>query len=258
VSFPRPATGEYLIVTPIPGYVEAELFLWDNLEKTKGYIFSYDGWEWCATVEGGPVYGDLNKDPLEFSKDGKINVNVYSLHSAAGGSNIIIGPSDSKVGQLWSIGAGVGLCAINESWNVKRLAASNLENRPDTLLNYDYEPSEGTAAADFFTFNDSLMYGENHAPIIKDFNKDDGDRIAFNGSVKDEITSREDMNFKVVNSKKQLKEASEQDYDFIYFQKEGFLYHDKSPKIGGFGDGGLLAILEGSPEMDSSSLYLHL
>ena len=44
------------------------------------------------------------------------------------------------------------------------------------------------------------------------------------------------------------------DYDFLYDRKKGGLYFNENGSDKGFGDGGIIAILKGSPDIDSSHL----
>ena len=56
------------------------------------------------------------------------------------------------------------------------------------------------------------------------------------------------------NSKEIKKKLAKQDFDFLYDQKKGGLYFNENGADKGFGDGGITAILKGSPELTSSNL----
>ena len=56
------------------------------------------------------------------------------------------------------------------------------------------------------------------------------------------------------NKKKVLKDLARLDYDFLYDQKKGGLYFNENGVEKGLGDGGLIAILKGGPELNSSNL----
>ena len=61
--------------------------------------------------------------------------------------------------------------------------------------------------------------------------------------------------FKVGKNKKQvLKKLARLDYDFLYDQKKGGLYFNENGPAKGLGDGGIIAILEGGPELDATNL----
>ncbi len=56
------------------------------------------------------------------------------------------------------------------------------------------------------------------------------------------------------NKKKVKKQLAKLDVDFLYDQKKGGLYFNENEANKGFGDGGLIAILKGAPDMTSSNL----
>ena len=56
------------------------------------------------------------------------------------------------------------------------------------------------------------------------------------------------------NKKEVKKVLAKQDFDFLYDQKKGGLYFNENGADKGFGDGGIIAILKGAPELTSSNL----
>ena len=61
--------------------------------------------------------------------------------------------------------------------------------------------------------------------------------------------------FKSVKNKSKLKKASRSDYDFIYNRSKGFLYFNENNSDDGFGDGGIVSIFDGAPNIHSDSVY---
>ena len=55
------------------------------------------------------------------------------------------------------------------------------------------------------------------------------------------------------NKKKVKKKLAKQDFDFLYDQKKGGLYFNENGTDKGFGDGGIIAILKGAPDLTSSN-----
>ena len=51
-----------------------------------------------------------------------------------------------------------------------------------------------------------------------------------------------------------LKKLANKDFDFLYDQKNGSLYFNENGADKGFGDGGIIAILKGAPELTASNL----
>ena len=56
------------------------------------------------------------------------------------------------------------------------------------------------------------------------------------------------------NKKKVKKKLAKQDFDFLYDEKKGGLYFNENGADKGFGDGGIIAILKGAPELTASNL----
>ena len=56
------------------------------------------------------------------------------------------------------------------------------------------------------------------------------------------------------NKKIVKKKLAKQDFDFLYDEKKGGLYFNENSSDKGFGEGGIIAILKGAPDMTSSNL----
>ena len=56
------------------------------------------------------------------------------------------------------------------------------------------------------------------------------------------------------NKKKVKKKLAKKDFDFLYDQKKGGLYFNENGADKGFGDGGIIAILKGSPDLTANNL----
>ena len=54
--------------------------------------------------------------------------------------------------------------------------------------------------------------------------------------------------------KRARKKLAKQDFDFLYDQKKGGLYFNENGTGKGFGDGGIIAILKGAPNLTSDNL----
>jgi hypothetical protein len=93
------------------------------------------------------------------------------------------------------------------------------------------------------------------------FNKKNVDRIVNFHPLSDKLiidTQSFDINrtlkLKVANNKRNLKRFAKQDFDFLYDQKKGGLYFNENGSDKGFGDGGIIAILKGAPDLTASNL----
>ena len=56
------------------------------------------------------------------------------------------------------------------------------------------------------------------------------------------------------NKKIVKKKLARQDFDFLYDQKKGGLYFNENGADKGFGEGGIIAILKGAPDLTSDNL----
>ena len=60
--------------------------------------------------------------------------------------------------------------------------------------------------------------------------------------------------FAAARNKRKLKKLAKKDFDFLYDQKKGGLYFNENGSDKGFGDGGIIAILKGAPDLTSGNL----
>ena len=56
------------------------------------------------------------------------------------------------------------------------------------------------------------------------------------------------------NKKTVKKKLAKQDFDFLYDEKKGGLYFNENGSFKGFGEGGIIAILKGAPDMTAENL----
>ena len=111
---------------------------------------------------------------------------------------------------------------------------------------------KGGGGSDGFLF-DVKGFGKKNADKILDFNPDEDDSILVDKGVFD-LGRR--IKLKTVARKKALKKASKTNNPFVYYEKKGFLYFNENGKESGWGDGGLLAVLEGKPELGASDFTI--
>ena len=137
---------------------------------------------------------------------------------------------------------------------------------------YGSEPLEAKAF-EGFTYDFQTLYdksttegsdGPSNAAITKPskFNKKSADKIInFNPSI-DTLEVNADS-FGVDNSatfasgankKKVKKVLTKQDFEFLYDEKKGGLYFNENGSDQGFGEGGIIAILKGAPDLTSGNL----
>ena len=93
------------------------------------------------------------------------------------------------------------------------------------------------------------------------FNKRSADKITnFNPSTdtleidSDSFGIDSSASFTAAKNKRKLKKLAKKDFDFLYDQKKGGLYFNENGSDKGFGDGGIIAILKGAPDLTSGNL----
>ena len=120
---------------------------------------------------------------------------------------------------------------------------AGLENK-DVLVGGD--------GADGFLFS-SNEFGNKKADLIKDFDPDEGDSLVVRQDIFN-ISSK--IKFKNVNGKSKAKKAAKSKNNFIYDDKNGLLYFNEDGKEKGWGDGGLLAKLQGKPDLSADDFTI--
>ena len=118
---------------------------------------------------------------------------------------------------------------------------------------------KGTKGADAFTFDSFESFTKQSADKIIGFNASQGDTIAVSLDAFPALKGVSDINFASTRRKKEFKQLSKEDYDFVYFEKRGRLYFDGNGAEKNWGnsdEGGLVAILKGKPELTIEEITL--
>jgi len=118
---------------------------------------------------------------------------------------------------------------------------------------------KGTKVADAFTFDSFESFTKKSADKIIGFNASQGDTIAVSLDAFPALKGVSDISFASTRSKKEFKQMSKEDYDFVYFAKKGRLYFDGNGAEKNWGnsdEGGLVAILKGKPELTVEDITL--
>ena len=111
----------------------------------------------------------------------------------------------------------------------------------------------GGGGADKFLFYNPGIFGKESATKLADFDPFEDDSILLD---KASFYLGKKIKLKSVTGKKALKKASRSKKNFVYNEKKGFLYFNENGKESGWGDGGLLAVLEGKPELSASDFTI--
>lgn len=116
----------------------------------------------------------------------------------------------------------------------------------------------GSAAADQFIFDQLDVFGKKGADKIINFDQA-RDQLLFGLDALPGMSRFDELDLVTVGSKKELKSAAQGDSAFVYDNSKGRLYYNSNGDLSGFGppdQGGLIAVLKGSPELETSNLAL--
>ena len=117
----------------------------------------------------------------------------------------------------------------------------------------------GGVGADEFSFDVFDIFKKKLADEIVDFNTNEGDFLSFSPTAMPGLGLNDAVSFVSASSKKQLKNYSKQDYDFVFFEKKGKLYYNGNgteKKWGDPSEGCIVAILKGKPELTAGDFTL--
>ena len=125
-------------------------------------------------------------------------------------------------------------------------------------------PSHNTGKINSSGTSESASSGDESIEISKPskFNKKSADKITnFNPSTDtleidtDSLGIDSSATFASGKNKKAVKKKlAKQNFDFLYHERKGGLYFNENGAERGFGDGGIIAILRGAPELTSDNL----
>ena len=159
---------------------------------------------------------------------------------------------------------------INDDANYQAEFLANSDSTIFTTQSGSYviegiTPAQGTYSA-LAEASDTISEGINSQGLSiqkpSKFNKKSADNITnFNPSTDtleidtDSFGIDSSATFATGKNKKAVKKKlAKQDFDFLYDEKKGGLYFNENGLIKGFGDGGIIAILKGAPELTSDNL----
>ena len=121
---------------------------------------------------------------------------------------------------------------------------------------------EGFGVREEKKINDGDNFNQDKIYIPSKFNKKSVEKItSFNPSTDtlkidtDSFGINDSATFAAGKSKKAVKKRlAKQDFDFLYDEKKGGLYFNENGSDKGFGEGGIIAILKGAPDLTSNDL----
>ena len=117
----------------------------------------------------------------------------------------------------------------------------------------------GGVGPDEFAFDIYDKFNKQSADQIINFNSLEGDFLSFTEFAVPKLSGKNSVRFATALNKKQLQSRSKQGYDFVYYEKKGRLYFDGNgleKNWGNENEGGLVAILNGKPELTANDIVL--
>ena len=217
-----------------------------------GYHLHWQGFAPCVGADDGPIVGTWDEIPTE----GQKKINVFTTVVADEVELVMADLSGGHMGDFHSLGLGAGLCGMTEQFNVQQvntIVLSGNKSKKSYKSKNSKKSYKATSDPDFFIYDRKTKFNKINAPVIEGFNSEEGDRIRFIGKAEDKVPFFDDLGLVTVNTRKQLKRASQSNFDFVYHQSQGYLYHNHNLEEKGFGKGGLMAVLLESPTLDESS-----
>lgn len=230
------AGGEYLgngVSAPIETTIETssreEITVFRIPPGNNHPIFDHSEWEHTGTWEF--LYSDYpNSDDSEL--DGKDTENPQVATS----------PTTNRSGL--------------KKFNIEHLLPENWWENPFKIVGTKSDKSDNNSS------NSDSSKELDPIKLPESFNKKSADKISnFNPSTDtleidtDSFDIDSSASFAAGKNKKTVKKVlAKQDFDFLYDQKKGGLYFNENGSDKGLGDGGIIAILKGAPELTSGNL----
>ena len=155
--------------------------------------------------------------------------------------------SENSWDTIWSA-YGYGDCDVDKiikRWGFSSSKDTNKPTKSKNKNNKNLSSSDDSIITAPKKFNKKLAKKYSDFDPLDDSVDIDRDSFGIKGSA----------TFKTAKSKKGIKKlASSTDVDFLYDEKKGGLYFNENGSDKGFGEGGLIAILKGAPDLTSDNI----
>ena len=118
---------------------------------------------------------------------------------------------------------------------------------------------KGTGAADLFTFHEFDSFKRRNADLIINFNPLQGDKISVSADAFPSLAGADEISFASARTGRERRKFSRQEIDLVYCEQTGRLLangNGKGRRWGNRNEGGLMAILQGAPELTADNFTL--
>ena len=201
-----------------------------------------------------PEWSDAHLTPESIARDNPRGHRLYKENI----SKVISKPSLDDISSIYQDGD-IGFSGYTSETNLANASdpdsVAGTESEVDTANPSNLDSvtgigSEVSGAMNEIHIKAPKKYKNKYANKIRNFNPS-ADTL--------EIDSN---NFKIDDSptftsgknKKRIKKLAKKDFDFLYDEKKGGLYFNENGSDKGFGEGGIIAILKGAPELTSGNI----
>ena len=131
-----------------------------------------------------------------------------------------------------------------------KLLTTNKYGLPISLPDGDYSPSHSGNKTTLKSITLPSTFNKELANKISNFSPS-SDTLEINT---DSFGIDTSATFAAGKNNRAVKKLAKKDFDFLYDQKKGGLYFNENGADKGFGDGGIIAILKGAPDLTSDNL----
>ena len=201
-----------------------------------------------------PEWSDAHLTPESIARDNPRGHRLYKENI----SKVISKPSLDDIRSIYQDGD-IGFSGYTSETNLANASdpdsVAGTESEVDTANPSNLDSvtgigSEVSGAMNEIHIKAPKKYKNKYANKIKNFDPS-ADTLEIDGN-----------NFKIDDSptftsgknKKTIKKLAKKDFDFLYDEKKGGLYFNENGSDKGFGEGGIIAILKGAPELTSGNI----
>ena len=201
-----------------------------------------------------PEWSDAHLTPESIARDNPRGHRLYKENI----SKVISKPSLDDIRSIYQDGD-IGFSGYTSETNLANASdpdsVAGTESEVDTANPSNLDSvtgigSEVSGAMNEIHIKAPKKYKNKYANKIRNFNPS-ADTLEIDGN-----------NFKIDDSptftsgknKKTIKKLAKKDFDFLYDEKKGGLYFNENGSDKGFGEGGIIAILKGAPELTSGNI----
>ena len=201
-----------------------------------------------------PEWPDAHLTPESIARDNPRGHRLYKENI----SKVISKPSLDDIRSIYQDGD-IGFSGYTSETNLANASdpdsVAGTESEVDTANPSNLDSvtgigSEVSGAMNEIHIKAPKKYKNKYANKIRNFNPS-ADTLEIDGN---NFKINDSPTFTSGKNKKTIKKLAKKDFDFLYDEKKGGLYFNENGSDKGFGEGGIIAILKGAPELTSGNI----